>query len=820
MTDCINEIIEASGNVLSKREAAELLRKFNKQAQQFDPQTNMDTLDAVLSNMRDNMVTRGQALAVHARRIQLAERIKYDSMRRTVMARYEKFPAKGVKEAVYHLLFGSPDSRLGLVHIWQGAVSRFNGFLEAELRSTGMLDHWGDKETMTGAVRALFNSEVAGISPESQTIGGVLAKVKNLSVIRLNSVGSYVLDTPRVLLNARAADPARLRNYGRKNFIEFAKTLTLDKKYLAEVEDLDEHFGEVFDHLVNYGGYQAPTGTFDGVSRQVKETYKNLASSTSYDADLPFADADSFLKFFDEFSAEPLGAFVSRRVNQIGRSVGLMEAFGPTPQATMDKLLASLNENMSQEDAQHLLRGAGLDRALPNQTKTGKEKAIDLLKLPIKLLDRAFYDLHPDDLLAYMDGSTSAPIDTGFAKVGAAVRVWTSMASLGNGLFMQLTDLPIKMANLAKLGDDPLGGILSPITAFAQTLPNEERKLFYSYFGIGAEAMLHNMAHELGTVGGGPRALSRGMDMAFKLNGMAPFDRIQKQGNADFISRILAEALSDPEPHGNVIDMFRNYGFDDDELSRLAAAIGEVDGIKVVDPRILLDDTDSKLGEKFIGVMEDLVNSTTPTPSARERALIGRGGYGKAVRPGTGLGEALRMFYMFKSYPIMFRSRVFPRLLYDHGFAGTATTMASMLMFWYLGDSLKSLAQGKSPRDMSKPENWMTAALRSGLGGIYADLITADYHRNGMDLADVLAGPGIGKISDVLELGSATVKGEATPSYAVNHIKSITPVLNTFYFQAALDRALYYGILEGNDPGYMRRKDQELQERTGQGRIW
>lgn len=816
--ECVSEIMKASGDILSKREAAELLRKFNQTTKSIPIEERIASLDVMLGDIRDNMIRRNESYVLHAKQTELLHTLRLDSsvdrVKRIVDNNVDKLPDKAakfisdtpVKKAVETLFYGSPGQRDGLVHHFEGVRTRFNVALMGSLQEKGLLAHWHDADTLASAIDVAFDPSATAASKEAQEIGGVLRSIWKLSVSRLNKAGAYVLPSPRVLFNAKVASPAKVRAMGKEAFVEFVQGLDLDNTVLRgmEEEDIAKYWENLYDRLANGDQYRAPTGTFDGVGGLTKERYKNLASSNSLDVDVPFATSAAYKQFVDALADEPMSTLLARRVDQIGRAVGLMEAFGPVPERWLDDLLGKLAGQMSEEDKVFLLKKGGY---VPAVGKAGIAKAI--ATAPLKLISRVYLDAHPRDAMDYMLGKTSAPVDITGARVGAAVRSWASMASLHSGVFLQLTDMPLKVAQLIKYGKDPFQSLLSPITAFAQAMPSAERQLFYTRLGIAADMMRNTLIHN--TTDGSPAA-ARAMDWYFKLNGMAAMDRVAKQHTADFMSSNLAWAVNDPVGGANVLNLFKSYGFTDADFAKLKQAIGQVEEMEVIHPK-LLEELDGALYEKYLGAMNDIINTATPTPGVREKAVSLKG-----TQPGTLPGEAVRIGMMFKNYPSMLMTRVYPNIYYEHGVGGTMATMVSIFAMWYLGDSLKALSQGKTPKDMSKPENVIDGMLRSGFGGIYTDFIGHDYSRNGMGLADVIGGPAVGHANDLLGLGSDALRGELTTRNTVNKLNRSLP--NVFYTKTALEHTLIYGILEMSDPGSVQQSYDRLRDQTGQERLF
>jgi hypothetical protein len=816
---CIDDIIAASGDVLSKREAAELLRKFNDLTGEMSDSSRLGTLDAMLSAARENMVEKNLLAANLAKRTELSHKVTLGQSLSRVDGLIQK--GKTVKQAIDSLFFGSPEDRQGLVQLFNGAKERPMVHLIASLEEQGLTDHFRDPHVVREALEVLYDPKAKNVSPEAQKIGMILRESQKFAVSRLNEVGAYTLDRPSVLLSAYSADAGKVTSMGKDGFVQFMKGLELDPKAFEGMDDTEitHHFEKVYERIANGHGFRAPTGTFDGLSGLTKERFRDVTKSMSPNYDIPFASADAYAKYAEQFGADPINAMLFRQIDRLGRGVGLMEAFGPSPDRLLADLLASLDPKMTPED-----------RAFLNRTNTpsGPVSTLDVIKeLPktaLRFFDQTFHSAHPEDALAVMSGETSVPIDTSFARLGQGLRSWSSMAALGQGVFMQITDLPVKMAQLAKFGKNgALDGILEPFKAFAENATEGNRKAYLARMGVGADILIRNMAHDIAGDGGYlPGKWAKTMEMYFKLNGMHWWDQVQRRSNSDFLSTNIAWALKNPAEATDIHALLDSYGFTKAEKAVMANSIGDAGGIEGIDPR-KLEAADGKLYERFLGVMQDINSSVTPTPGIKERAIVTKG-----TKPGTLEGEFLRSFMLFKTYPIMFMTRVFPQIHYNIGTGGTVATMASMMAFWYLGDSLKSLSKGQTPRDLQKPDTWYQMMSRSGFGGLYGDIMASNYNQYGMDFWSSIGGPVAGQINNAAQLGSGLThwketkdgwRPELTGKMAISKVRRALPSLHLE--QTILDNTLIHAMIKLSDPDYQQRRNQDMEERTGQQNlIW
>lgn len=903
---CIDDIIAASGNILSKREAAELLRKFNNLTKKMSDSSRLGTLDAMIREASEKMVASDIMGATLAKSHELRYKMWQDQNSNRIAGLMKKH-GKTVRQAIDSLIHGSPEDRQGLIQIFNGAKDRQMVHLIASLQEQGLTDEFKDPHIVKQALEVLFDPK-AHVDESAQKIGMILREAQKLAVVRLNESGAYAPNTPGVLLSAYSADSGKVRAMTREQFIDSVVGHVDNSIKFQEVPEgtknpngleaaelaKREHLGKVYDRIKSGEGYAAPAGTFDGLGGMTKERWRNVSKSISPAYDIPFKDAKSYLTYLQDFGGDPINAVLFRQIDRVGRAVGLMEAFSVAPERAMRDLLAKHEHLMSPEDRAFLLKeptalpkkpviespfkkDSPEDKKFREDFKEKEKKAAkeanseankearkeartlqkrlteekakklgqsylrvaskslmeqvgeDLKSLPpARLFDYIFHDSHPEAVLADLSGITQVPVDPSFARGGQAIRSWATMAALGNGVFKQLCDLPIKMALLSKYAK---GGIFETAArpfvdmanGIAQKYGSAESKAYLARIGAGSEILIRNMAHEIGGSGQYQTgAWAKAMEGYFKLNLMGPFDGAQRKGNADFLSKYISEALIAPDKNKSMVETLKSYGFSNDDLLKMSKAVGDFGGHPAINPK-LLESIDGKLYEKFLGTMDDWISTITPTPGAKERSIVHKG-----TRTGTLEGETLRSFMLFKTYPSMFMHRVLPQLYYDTGRGGVAATLLTTMLMWYVGDSLKALSRGQTPRDMSKPENVYQMMIQSGFGGLYSDIMMANYNQYGRDFWSSVGGPVAGQINNAFQLGSGLThwrqtedgnwRPELTPKMAISKVRRALPSLHLE--QTILDNTIIHAMMEASDPGYQQRMNEQLQERTGQQTLW
>jgi hypothetical protein len=247
------------------------------------------------------------------------------------------------------------------------------------------------------------------------------------------------------------------------------------------------------------------------------------------------------------------------------------------------------------------------------------------------------------------------------------------------------------------------------------------------------------------------------------------------------------------------------------------------------------------LESKFHTYLIDRVNAGIIKGTAREKAYATRG-----ERAGTVEGEAWRLLFQFKQYPMAFVQQILGRYAQEDrfwsipgalgrrvftDFNGTGKKVASLItmltVMGYAAGALKDIAKGRQPRDPQDPRTWAAAFVQGGGAGLYGDYLFARTSRFGGSILESAVGPAIGTAGEFadLTLGSrdaivSDLFGDGEKEYpdvkAFNFFKNNTPFLNLFYTRAALDYLILYDIQESLSPGSLRRMERRLKDEQGQ----
>jgi hypothetical protein len=256
------------------------------------------------------------------------------------------------------------------------------------------------------------------------------------------------------------------------------------------------------------------------------------------------------------------------------------------------------------------------------------------------------------------------------------------------------------------------------------------------------------------------------------------------------------------------------------ELKAEAAKSGKVDSL---DRRIrrVQEDAREDMANRVQQLYADEVNSAVINPDARTLAFVRQG-----QQAGTPMGEALRLFWQFKTFGIAVMQRAFLREFYGYGkganrsfgiseIRGLATLLAGSLAFGYVAMSAKDMLKGRSPRPVDDYRTWQAAMAQGGGMGIYGDFMFGQSNRFGQGFLTTLGGPTVGKADQVYQLWTSFKAGDDVAAKSVKFTINNTPYANLFYTRMAADYLFLYEMQEAMNPGYLRRMERNVESETG-----
>lgn len=211
-------------------------------------------------------------------------------------------------------------------------------------------------------------------------------------------------------------------------------------------------------------------------------------------------------------------------------------------------------------------------------------------------------------------------------------------------------------------------------------------------------------------------------------------------------------------------------------------------------------------------------------PGAKEKAILYQG-----TQSGSPLNVALRVLLQFKTFPATMITKSWGAEIYGGKtglgrITGLAELIVGSTLFGVLANYLNQTAKGQDGTSQWKnqpAQAMISGFLRGGAASIYGDFLLGEWSRFGMSALDTLAGPTVGQINSVAELWSDLThakkweKPSQTGALAVRMVRSNTPYLNMIYTRTAFDYLVTYRLQEWLNPGYLDRMERTMKDKQG-----
>lgn len=614
-----------------------------------------------------------------------------------------------------------------------------------------------------------------------------------------------------------------LQKYGEKSFPE----LHGEKKV--------EAFADIYDQIIK--------GTYDSMldldadpsDLMVKMAHRRTLIPNSWEA---------FHEYNQAFGKDNVHTAVLRALESASHDVAMIQKFGPRPGETFNAVMKSL-------------------------VAKGDRDSIDLLKSNQRAIE---------DNFKAVTQKPYAPINGSKARVVRGAMGLQQLAKNSTAFLRSWQD----MANFATMitdstGGSYLGNFVEAVSTYAKHFAsNQESRLSaMEDMGLFSKGSLYNLYHELGFEA---PMTSYGDKIESGLNTLLEVQShitlMQKHVSAidaamaDVLSRRLGQLteLAHEQLPVEVANGLKRYGIEKAQwevirkgtedwsgLAGMDETVGPVnrmlnlDGIRAIPdeeiakyvvetgkwkgegapPKSLLQRARAEL-EVAVGTMvNDHADAASSTAGLPERAWM----YGQSDL-NSWKGVSLRMLWQFKSaivknYDTILRSYYSNPAKPQGDFMkiGRHVVLASGL--WAMGETVKTLFEGKTPEDPLQPSFIGKALLNSGAGGIIGDAIISEVTRSesSSDIAFGMlrgaAGPALSTAADVAgalgQLGYSLYDGRTKfPGNAIGRLVTQNlPFQNLFYAKAAINYYLMHAIREPLAPGYVGSQTRRVYETPG-----
>jgi hypothetical protein len=350
----------------------------------------------------------------------------------------------------------------------------------------------------------------------------------------------------------------------------------------------------------------------------------------------------------------------------------------------------------------------------------------------------------------------------------------------------------------------------------------ETRELM-DLIGAGHEGMRRDLLSRFEPDDGFPGTLGKLAGTFFKLSGLSYLVNAQKAGAEYVISRHLGSLLDHehaalPAQVARLLDLYR-ISPDEWNAVRSVPDHAELGGRRFLTPdaarRVTgMEPRDQEaLAIKLHALFNDIAERSIITPGIPERAMMLGG-----TRPGSLLGEALRMIAQFKSWPLAAIRQGIGREVYGGQSKGAAVAglmhmaVAGTILGYLIG-AAKDLAKGNTPKDPKSPATWLAAFATGGGAGILGDFLFGETNRLGQGISETLLGPVLGSgINGVLKLwnNAKAGKGKDIAPEALHLALDNAPFANLIYLRTAIDHLFLFNVQEALSPGFLKRHQRAL----------
>lgn len=560
--------------------------------------------------------------------------------------------------------------------------------------------------------------------------------------------------------------------------------------------ELQGVLGRAWETISSDGANKREPGVFGGTGAK--------ANAGSESRQIHFKDADSYMAYMKDFGTGSMYDAVIGHVGRMARDIGLIERYGPNPNAQM--------------------------------------------RLQFDLADRADggmkrdFGLRPESYWDQLNGTAGTPQSAKLAQLGTDARNIQTFGKLGAAVISSITDLGTFVTTTGY-------NKLSYWDAFknvGKSAASKDTRDFMTAHGIIAESMIGDMNRWTGdnirqTWSGRlanstmklslMNAWTDTLRRAFSLTMMQGLGRMSKTewGKLSEWDRTLME----------------RRGITADDWAVVSKAqLTEHSGMQHLTPEAIRATGDARADEvvaKVLGLITDESEFAVMNPDLATKTLASGGG----TQRGTVRGELARSVMQFKSFPIAMVSRHWRRMLEAPQVGdGSAPMLANRVMYagalmltttalGAIAAQAKQVIAGKDPVDMTGPHAgkfWAKAVAQGGGLSIVGDFLLNDPTEQPGDalgnLVKTAAGPAIGAVGDLAGKALTNVykaaknKPTHASAEALAWARANTPYVGIWYARAALDHAGMHALQENLSPGYLGKMRQRAAKDFGQDYWW
>lgn len=813
---CIETLSKAAGRELSDDEVDYIFREVRKRRDFIKAKGRADTLEEAALKAADELANNIKMSAVIEKRnaaLNLTKRLRH------VDWSQQNYGTK-IAEPLETLLVGTnrakEGARDGVAQTQQAIVRNYMSSFTADMVRDDLMPVFSSGVLDRDITRALWaigtkgeEGMLAKLPKEAVQIAKIMHKYEELARVDANKEGAWIRKAAGYVVR-QSHDPLRIRNAGDVNWKADALRLFDLDRMMADAPEanVEAMLSRLFTDLASGNHLKAVAdeemkGAFTGPA--------NLAKKLSQSREIYFKDADAWFDYNNKYGGANLREAFIGGLRSRGEATGLMRVLGTNPEAMLKRVESELIEAAKQ---------AGDVAALQDLNNSRNELS---------------------NYLAAVDGSMNTPVNATAARVSANVRSIQTMAKLGGMIASQLNDLAIYGMSMRYNGRSFLGSMAEAVGGLGQGMKSKAKQDLLASLDV----VLDSMVGEIGRTGSfnDPGSMTKAMQLFMKLNLSQWWTERLRASAAMGLSHNLArqKQLAYDALPSELRRALTTYGIDAGKWDVLRAMPQKLadgreymtaDQVRDLPDELFASASDkADLENRLRNYIVDNTGFAVLEPDAKTKAILLQG-----TKPGTVIGEMLRFMTQFKSFTGAYMQKSIGRELFGRGYEGDSILGAmragngemralvqlvlTTTLLGYGSMALKDMMKGKTPRDITNPENswkvFLAAMVQGGGAGIYGDFLFGEASRTGGGMAESAVGPVPSSAFRFANLYHRAIRGDDVAANTFNQVLSNTPFMNLFYTRIALDYLLIYNIQEWLNPGYLKRMERRAEKENGQ----
>lgn len=579
------------------------------------------------------------------------------------------------------------------------------------------------------------------------------------------------------LANKLKGDQAELLKSAKSRWIQFIKShLNLEKTFGEKLSDVDQRLDSIFNNIT--------TGKSEIFTRSVVSNDREAVERKTH-LFFYWKDHESFLNYSREYGKGNLFQALIGDLNSSANRIGTAELMGDAPLSIYNDL-----------------------------RKIQQEK---------KPKGRLWYH-DTDNMLKEAMQQNQAAVSPTLCALGANIRSLGAIARLPTIVLRSLPDAAYIASFAQRWGNSYFKSLAYTLSHTFDSFANEERKFIAKQFKLLADSHLGYMTR-FADLSNGTELIHKVTTGFFRGNLLESFDK----GNRHSLMHVIAKGLYHQRHQSwenlNQATRFQleKYGLSQNEWNLLRTknqsglfTTANVDAVTDDELKGLYGhskphyETRSDLYRKVYSIFSTAADNAVLMPDIFTKAFMYHG-----TRPGTIIGEALRMVMQFKGFAINFADKVLIQ-----GYQDARNTqmrlrwglslVAGTLPLSYLANYFDNLAHGKSMplfSAMNRQEkmDYLIDLVQPNLG-IFMQVFDPKYQDKHL-IQNLFSSPSVNFLSSVAALGSSTLT--LNPKKMTKNMKTMVkniapidtmPVIGPYFNQLLGDKSylesgqkMYYG---------------------------